>query len=406
VRTLGLKLVSVESLTGVFGGESFFDAVTLSYTLLDKPPAEGVPTPFRISVPRTASPTFRANRLAHSWRLDVVAEVAFGIDAKLSAPIRVRSTTSHVVATDPLPAPPVGRERFERVWSGVAASTGLAFDPENDCMRGATGGVSVEIALANAGNGTSFSARLAHPPLGVGLDAHSRIWTEALHLGEVDLGDEALSSRVAIRGRFEEQLVAFFDAPLRAALLPFDTVKLTDDGATLATRAGATDAEALAAFVTNVLSAARTLDAAQRRIPPPPPVATAEAAWNAYAERMSARFERGSMRLQGLRIRDESVDVGTIWEDRAPVATRIAIALAPRLEREVDEAGDATLSADAREAIREIRGEGRSLRIGPDAIEVTVRGFIADPAALEGILDRAAGLPRLLLAGTQIGPYR
>jgi hypothetical protein len=407
IRELRATLVAVErSGPGApYGLPGAREVARYSTQLAKGAPKDGVPLPFVVRFPKDGQPTFTAAFFSHVWHLEVTADIALGRDVSLNAPFHVLPDASAIAPSAHAAPPPVGHERRARVWASVATGTGLDLDAEKERLHGSVGKIAIDIALERAGEGSRLVAHLAHPPLGLALDAHSRAWTEVLRLGETDFGDDDFAKRIAVRGRFDEQLRPFFDVALRASLLAFDEVHLEDEGTALASDSGGSDASALQGFVAKVLHSAGALDAALPRIIAPPPMAHAEATWRAYALRTSARFLPGAMALEGARIQGEFIDVRTMWQGTVPVDTRILLTLPSSLDTAVEVAVD-RMTPETRRMIDELAAEGLVVQLGSPGIEATFRAPVDDPMTLEAGMERIAHLARVLCAGPSHGPYR
>jgi hypothetical protein len=381
------------------------EVARLSTELSRGAPVEGARTPFLLRFPRGANPSFACAYFEHVWHLEVTADVALGRDVTLRAPIHLLPDASALSPAVRAAPPPVGHERRAHVWASVAAATGLELDAENERLHGDVGRVGLDVTLERDGDGSRLVAHVSHPPLGLALDAHSRSWTEVLHLGETDFGHPELAKRVAVSGRFDEQLRPFFDVELRNSLLAFDEVHLADDGSALASESGGSDATALQGFVAAALRTAAALDAAIPRIVVPPPMANAEEAWRAFAVRTSARFHPGAMALEAARVEGESFDVRTEWQGATPVETRILLTLSSSLDTAIDTAAD-RMPPEARRMIDELSADGLVVEIESPRIEATFRAPVDDPTTLEGAMEKMAHLAHVLCAGPSRGPYR
>ncbi len=406
VRALRVSLVAIEQAReGAYGVPRVREVARYALKLLEAAPAGGVPTPFRIRFPPDGHSTFGAAYFSHVWSIEATAEITLGRDVSLRAPFHVLPDARWIKPSAPTVAPSIGHERRAKVWDSVAASTGLTLDDDKDRLTGKVGRIALDIALERAGDASRLVAHLVHRSLGIALDAHSRVWTETLRLGETDLGDEAFAKRVTTRGRFDEQIVTLFDGALRTALLAFDEVHLEDDGAALASDSGGRDATALEEFVKRAVKAAEALDRATARVAAPPLMADAEPAWRAYAERTSAHFSPGGMSLEGVRLQGESLDVQTIWEGATPVGTRIALSLASSLDTTFDAEAD-RMTPEAKRMIDVLRADGLVLEIGASGVEATLHAKVDDPSTIEDRMDRIAHLVRVLSTGPGAGPYR
>src|SRR5262249_8337000 len=147
------------------------------------------------------------------------------------------------------------------------------------------------------------------------LSVSPRSWTDRIVGRGLATGIEAFDGRLHTSARFAEQAAAVVDGELAASVAAFEEVQVHDDGATFATRRALLEPAALAAFVDDVLRAARALDAGCARVPMPPLLAGGEDGWRALAARLGGRFEPGRGAVLDGALGLEQVEVVTWWGD-------------------------------------------------------------------------------------------
>jgi hypothetical protein len=369
-----------------------------SLKLCDGPPSDGVPMAFRFALPHQLRPTFETRLFAYVWYARVVVEIALGSDVTLAGRFTV------LPASAPAPqgtALPIGQARRSAVWAAVASRAGLLFDEERGELSGEVGGTTLVISGERGGGKSHLAAHLAYQPLGIDLDAHSRRWDDVFRASAYRTGDTEFDARIAVRGRFPEQLAVVLDSAVCGALLAFEEVHCADGAAAFSSTAGGSDEGALATFVASVLAAARALDESTARILPPPPMVQTGRAWREYAQKRTARFEPGSMSVYGAAHEGERIDVQTRWDGRTPVATRLSTPIP-----DVANVEERLESASFREAVANLRASVPSLDVGPTRIEMNLARILDDPDTVAELCDRLAFLATILRGGLPVGPYR
>jgi hypothetical protein len=404
VRGVDLFLVGTERATQGYGST---EARRVRWRLLERPPEEGSPVPFRVALGRGIGIGLIGSLFELTWHLEAIADVVWGFDAKLIMPVTlVPPATVTAGSKDPRRwVAPVGRERRALTWATVAEKLGLANDAEQERMTATLGAIDLAITLQDRGaEGLHALATLRWPDLGLDLQVEPRSLTD-LFVREVDLGPSEAARRVTVRAREDAQARAVL-GDATDALAAVKEVHLDDAGGTLAAPGGAPTVPQLEAFVTAALAATRALAFGVARVPPPQAMATCVAAWEAFAQSHGARLVVGAMRIRDVRLGTEVGEIVTLWRGAGEIeGTAVRVAMSPPLDAPLDLDSPA-LSQEARDLARAITADARGVRLGPDALEALVAGPLEDLASVEPLLERLAMLARAVRGAPAAGPYR
>ena len=388
IRGVDLVLVGTERATQGYGST---EALRVRWRLLERPPEEGLPVPFRVVLGRGIGVGLIGSLFELTWHLEAIADVVWGFDARLLMPVTlVPPATAAAGPKDPRRwVAPVGRERRALTWATVVLR------PEGDLGH----------SLQERGaQGLHALATLRWPDLGIDLQVEPRSLTD-LFVREVDLGPSDAARRVTVRAREDAQARAVLGDALEA-LATLREVHLDDEGGTLAAPGGAPTVAQLEAFVTAAVAATRALAFGVTRVPPPQAMAKSLAAWEAFAQGHGARLVVGSMRIRDVRLGTEVAEIATLWQGALEVeGTAVRVPMSPPLDAPLDLDSPA-LSQEARDLARVITAEARSVRLGPDALEALVAGPLEDPASVEPLLEKLAMLARAVRGALATGPYR
>lgn len=404
IRGVDLELHATESSKL---GMGTYEPRVLRWHIHDGAPPEAQPIPFRVALTRDLGVSLAMQLFELQWRLEVVVRVAWGFDAKLEVPVTLvaagappsRAAARRWVA-------PVGRERRALVWATVADKHGMVNDADAERMTASIGATTLTVHLQQRGGDGLFAiANVAYGDLGLDLRVERRSWTDAL-ARTVDLGDDEPARHVTVRAREAAQARALFDDHALRALAAFEEVRIDDEGATLAMPSGATTGPQLDRFVGAAIHAARMLANGIARVPPPAKMAAAVPAWEALAERVGGRLDRGAMRVRDAALGGDAIEVATLWTRDAGIeGTAVRVRLSPPLERAIDVASP-ELSPEARELANAIAADAKRTRLGPDALEALVAGPLEDPAVVEPLLEKLSRLARAARGVPATGPFR
>jgi hypothetical protein len=405
VRGVDLYLIGTERTTQGYGS---VEARRLRWRLLDRSPEEGTPVPFRVSLGRGIGIGLRGSLFELSWHLEVVADVAWGFDARLQMPVTLVPPASRATSASKDArrwVAPVGRERRALTWATVAEKHGLANDAEQERMTATIGAIDLAIQMQDRGaQGLYALATLRWPDLGLELHVEPRSLTD-LFVREVDLGPSEAARRVTVRAREDAQASAVLGDALEA-LATMKEVHLDDEGGTLAAPGGAPTVAQLEAFVTHALAATRALAFGVARVPPPEAMAKSVPAWEAFAQGHGGQLVVGAMRVRDVRLGTEVGEIATLWRGAGEIeGTAVRVPLSPPLDAPLDLASP-SVSREARDLASAITAEARGVRLGPEVLEALVAGPLEDPASVEALLEKLAMLARAVRGAPAAGPYR
>lgn len=403
VRGVELSFIQTETLVKpshvVRAGQRF------TLRVLDGAPVEGAAIPFRVTMPETATPTFRAATLSLATDVEARADVAWGGDVAIRARILVGPKAS-APREDRGWVAPVGSARQALVWQNVAAKLGLVTDPEAKRMVGKHGDVTFAVS-AEQHDDYWLVAKLAWPSLGLELDVGERRWSDALATSLVQAGDPAIDRRLAARAREHAQASRFLAPEVLRPLLRFDDVRILDGGARLAVRGAPHVTEKVERFVRRVVAAAESFDRALSRVPAPALFSADVPAWQALAARLRGRLELGRMWIHDAQVGTSTVQIGSVWaRGGLLLGSTVVVAIDPPLDAPPSGVEAPSLSPAARDAWRELSARAKGVQIDASAITLELDGKLSDPQAAMPAVELAVSLRRALGGLVAAGPFR
>jgi hypothetical protein len=405
IRAVDLALVALEASAQ---SSYTYDAPRHRWRIHDGPPSEGHAVPFRIAIPSNLQVGFATSIFEVRWTLDVVAEVVWGRDVTLRAPVTL--VPGRIAPPEKDGArwvAPVGRERRALTWSTVADRHGMVNDAADERMSASVGDASLVISTQHRGAaGLHWIATLKWAPLGIDLHAVPRSWTDLFTQNRLDLGDGRSAAKFTARAREAAQGLAVLAERTLDAMARFDEATVNDDGAVLASRARAETLAQLDAFVRDAIVAAQALARGIASVPPPQAMEPYVDAWRAFAARLGGQLRVGSMEITSTSFGPEAVEIETLWSGPGQIAgTTVRVRLSPPLEEELDLGSPAT-SAESRKLANAIREGAVSVRFGPSALEALLAGPLADPSTVEPLLVTLTDLARSIRGVSRTGPFR
>jgi hypothetical protein len=403
VRRVLLSLIAVERIGGP--NPAVASSVFRSAVLVEGPPPEGEPVPFQFPIPDRTAPTFKARSFALDWQLSVRVDVAFGEDTIVTIPLAVTHTPAGTAPRAPGRYHPVGRDRFGRLWRGIADQFGMTLDDDGQTLRSSRADASLAVRRVHDGKGHALRVELAWPTLGIDLHVTERSWTD---LGASGWSSPSINSsdRLVIRGREPEQLSALFDTPLVEVLAGYSGVSIDDDHATLTLPIAGTSAPELEQACRSALWLLSRVATWTGCVPPPRTLSAAVDPWRAFAAKLQGVLVVGSLSARDCAIGGERLSVETYWAgpDEA-LATSVTFPLDPPLDTEPDE-DDPSLSAAARELLVALKAQASNLQVTRQEVSWREPEAAKDPAGLLPCIELAVRLIRALRGGAPAGPYR
>jgi hypothetical protein len=416
VRELTLSFVQREW-RNEGGGAPQYEVVRYTARVGGESPdrGDGAPAPFRVQLPAGASPTFRGVFCGCEWTLELAAAGRFSDAVLLRIPFKVRPLGSAQGSNQARTAPPaVGSERRARLWEMAAQRVGGSYDPADDVLYAATGGVSVRLHTEQRSDGPFTVVGLRWPPLHIQLEVQnsgglSRLFKRDL----LKTSDPDFDKAFEARGREEAQVLAVLTPAVRAALRTLPVARVDDEGARFETPGAGVDAAALDRLVDFAMGVARRFSEAIEAVPAPTVARGWVPAWRSFASRVRGRFEPGRVWVEGGDWGGRRVSLGISWRNATtPDCTTLRVALERPLEQTVstalnDPSGahDRDLSEGIRGALAELRAKG-SLGTGDNALVFVVDGAVEDPASMEVHVEALTRVARVIEGGADRGPFR
>ncbi len=296
----------------------------------------GRPMPFRLQVPPSIPPGFRAVSHDLSWWLQVRSGsfvFSFGRKAELMVPLDVVDASA---AAPRLPPPPrVGDAAIAAAFEQVAAAEQWEISEsatDHDVrflIDRSIGEVVARISYAFRNeHGAHLVSTLEYPELGLALSISPSSSLRHVFFRDVEVGDSEWDRAHHVRARSEPQAKVFLEALVPLLVEARDLGVLTqlrDDALLFSAPVTDVDVATLAMFARALERLAMAIPPALARIPPPPTVSVDLAAWAALASRFGGKVTTGDLSLDG-HVDGLPLEVRLDWDEEArPTAIAVAV---------------------------------------------------------------------------------
>jgi hypothetical protein len=366
--------------------------------------------PFQMRLPTDLSHSRQSTLFELGWTVSVRAKLSWTHDVRLDIPVVILPQNS-VPSRVHRPAPTVGSDRVQAVWSSVAQKLGLRIG--DDGRRGRVGTSEVRVWRDHRGkDGVFLDGELRFPSLHLGLEGGPKGGFKALWSSGVKLGDEGWDRRNRVRGREEAQVRAFLE-PLRSALVNLELDQVQDDRMLVRRRESGLNVAPLEVFVRAVLELAGGLERARAAIPVPAVLAAARDRWLSLAEGLCGQLQPGDMRIEG-QVGQFQIELATEWAESAePLRTVLVVRGSQPIRQDYRIAWHAGYpSAEGHSALPQAASalltqalEGtNALSIGEEGVEVSLPAPMMDPGPVMARIQLLCDLLMSLRSAT--GPYR
>lgn len=377
-------------------------------------PVEGQAYPFRLRLPDHLPPSHQTTYWTLSYVLEIEAQRSWARDLAIAVPFTIvprRFKTRSAPARRALPT--IGSERIAAIWAEAASETGLTL--EDDALRGEVTGVAVTIGRDHRGReGTFIVGELEYPPLGLDLSIQRGGRFDLLGRDDIEIGVSKWDRRHRVEARDAEQTRAFL-LEVGGSLARFRTVVMSDRTLRVEVKDAGTQPGPVRAITEAIVTLARALADARRRIPPPGAMTSDVQAWTRLAEELSGTLDHVRMEVRGT-TGALPVVISTEWTKRgSPLLTALEVTTEVSVERSLRLlapdftvlGGDpgALASAEIQDLIRRI-GEhpASAITVAPNGVRVELPAPLTDFTAAVTRLRTMTQLVRAL--GPSAGPYR
>lgn len=371
---------------------------------------EGLSVPFSMRLPNDLVPSGDAQLWSLRWWLEARAEVAWGRDVLVRAPIEMLPGGTKVHKSR-YAAPSVGSERVQQIWQGVANALGLTL--HEDALQTARDGVDVRVERRTlGGEGTFLTGTLRYRDVGLGVSGGRAAGFRRIVTGGISLGESRWDRLHHLTARDERQAQVFV-ARLRGWLMAYRLEALDDTHLVVMHRDAGQSAAVLQRFTHSMLELAEELPKAQAAVPAPAPYAGHTEHWTHLAKRL-----RGALALTDMSVRGELGGMRAVVQTRwlragEPVLTNVqlspegvfdakyhlAIAGGEVLSGSLD-----ALPRDARLFLAELGSNYDAVSVEQNSVSVDLPAPLFEITEIERALDRLARLAKMLLGA--VGPYR
>lgn len=432
-----LRLASTEVCH--FGFRQQIPGLTFSSRIEDTAHGEATMIPFRMSVPKTATPGFDETRptsvglVSLKWEFVLEVEVRRGKNLVMRIPFEVLPHDAEA-SVRPYQAPPVvGSNRTGELWQSVGQTHG--FEMKGGELHKELGQVQVVVRPEHQGKeGVFLHAGFRFPSLGLGLELERAGKIRRVIGGGVSMGQDAFDANYFVQSRDEEQTRASLKEALCVEDLALTTGdaeldEMNDETCVLRLADNGHSPEVLGQILLEANMALSTLHGLAGKVTPPTGVDAATVKeWEHLRARLGADLCLGSLKITGEQ-GSVQVEVVTLFGNNGrPEATELRIV--PNTPLEVSPFELTTVSeADA--ILSTFKGEigqrliaalsgGTYFRLDPNELVLDFAGPLGvTPPAGDGLLsdakalDAASALQRIGhlvrvvgLLGGESGPYR
>jgi hypothetical protein len=291
------------------------------------PGSAGTGVPFELAIPARAVPTFSSDTHRLSWSLIARSGSFFSTKVEVTVPIEIVDASAAETTAPLTQAPRLGEEQVAAAFASFARSGPWRLgDQGADSEHPNHGGIAIErmleegelrIAYAYRGaDGTFLTARICHPPIGLGLDVSPSSVRDVFFKDvEVDIAEWDRAHHVV--ARTAKQAIPFLRG-IVPTLLDAEglgtLVRWSDDEVVFERPVSAVEESDLEWMASDLSVVASVVLAAQRTIAPPPGVTVDLAAWQDLATRLAGRLVVGDLSIDGV-LDGVPVHVGLAWDD-------------------------------------------------------------------------------------------
>ncbi|MFN0249139.1 MAG: hypothetical protein ACKV2T_19805 [Kofleriaceae bacterium] len=308
----------------------------------------GSGVPFRLSLPRTMTPSFSSITHALEWWLVARTGSFFGGRVDLSVPLEIVDASAAATTAKLTEAPRLGDERIATLFASFAAKYGWkGGDPDADAddspshPKGAgssssSGQFSIEREVGDAliriaydyrgEEGTFMIARVEHRPLGLALNVSPSSTMRHVFWKDIEVDISTWDRAHHVVARFADQAVPFLKevVPVLMKARWLGTMLRWSDTEMVwqvpVTTVGLNDLATMDADLTNI---AASIEGAQGKIAPPSNITVDLGAWRGLATRCKGHLALGDMSISGT-YDGVAVAITPQWHEGTMTTVRVA----------------------------------------------------------------------------------
>ncbi len=302
-------------------GDRFISTLTLPAG------SAGSGVPFELPIPTTLPPTFSTSSHEISWYLEARSGSFFGKKVEVLIPIVLIDASAAATTPRLTAAPRLGDAQVAATFASFAERNGWhPADVDNDdepngrqlSIGKTCEGTELRISYAYQGEaGTFLVARLASPPLGLGLAVSPSSSLRHMFFADVEVDISAWDRGHHVVARSAAQAIPVLQA-IVPALMKADhlgtLVRWTDEEMVFEVPCPIVDERVLAAMEWDLEAIAVVAVAAERTVAPPPAVTVDLPAWQSLATWLRGRLTMGDLSIDGT-LDAAPVSIGLTWTD-------------------------------------------------------------------------------------------
>jgi hypothetical protein len=299
--------------------------------------SSGSGVPFRLSLPRTMTPSFSSITHELEWWLVARTGSFFGGRVDLSVPLEIVDASAAATTAKLTEAPRLGDERIATLFASFAAKYGWkGGDPEVDADDPPSGQFSIEREIGDAliriaydyrgEDGTFMIARVEHRALGLALNVSPSSTMRHVFWKDIEVDISTWDRAHHVVARFADQAVPFLKqvVPVLMKARWLGTMLRWSDTEMVwqvpMTTVGLNDLATMDADLTRIATA---IAEAQGTIAPPTNISVDLDAWRALATRCKGHLALGDMSIVGT-YDGVAVAITPQWHEGNMTAVRVA----------------------------------------------------------------------------------
>ena len=283
----------------------------------------GTNVPFQFRIPPGVTPSFKAVTHELSWVLVASYGSFFGGKEEVSVPLEIVDASAAASTARLHAAPRLADQRVNAALSRFAAARGWTVganeDPSSPIIERGHDGCDLGISYSYRGkDGTFLVARLAHPPLGLGLTVTPSSSLRQVFFRDIEIEIAAWDRAHFVAARSPAQAIPFLREAAPAVLTAIKAMgpllRWDDDALVFERQIVTVEQQELARVASALETLASGITIARAVIATPPGVEVDAAALRELATRWRGRFMPGDLSIEGTLDR-APVRVAMQWDE-------------------------------------------------------------------------------------------
>jgi hypothetical protein len=294
----------------------------------------GTNVPFQFQLPPTMTPSFKTVTHELSWHLAASYGSFFSGKEEVGVALEIVDASAAATTARLQAAPRLADQRVVAAFQHFASANGWTVGNDEETasplLERVHDGCDLGIAYSYRGkDGTYLVARLAHPPLGIGLAVTPSSSLRHVFFRDIEIDLAAWDRAHLVAARSSEQAIPFLQKAAPAALVATKAIgpllRWDDDALVLERPIVSVDDHELQRIAAALADLATAVSATRGSIPTPPGIEVDAAAMVDLAKRWRGRFTPGDLSIEGS-LDNAPVDLGLSWDEQGkPYCIRASV---------------------------------------------------------------------------------